>query len=1239
MRGQRCRVGRAIHHLRVRQPERTHHRAGAERREQPVVRGAAADEQVADHVALAVERGVEVRRVRRRRVRADGQPAAAAVVVGVARVAGAAGVGGPVAVGVEVQIVLQLVAGAVVVVGVGGAGGAAHVGAVVAERLAPARGVAGGRSAVAVQIPAHGVQLGEGADLDQAVVVVVVVAALEHRVGAAVAQRRVVRAGAEVPGGLAGIVVVVHVHVRPGGVDAGGAGGGSQLARGAAGALGGSRDAAGGRVPVAGGGRAGAVRQAVLVRRRAAAGDRAGRVAGFDGSGVEGRQAAGVPADVRAAGHGRLRVAGDDDGAGLHRAHQAADVGVAGRRAGRPDGLDAAAQHAGQRRHAAAAVRHVGVRQAEGAHHGARAQRGEEAGPVAAAAGVQVVDVVAVAVEDGVEGFLVDAAHALGEADGDARADGVPAVAGVVVGVVGIAGAGRVGGPVAVGVEVQILGELVALADGGGAAHAGGGVGEGAAGAGVVRDVAGREAVAVQIPSDGVELGQGGDFDQAVFVGVVVRAGALVVGHAHAQARGGAVVAAAGGGVGEGGGFVEGVRRVLLGGDGDRLRRVPVRRGEGEGGLVHRCGGVVAGHRDRDVGGGGGRQGHGVGGGGALGEQEGAWVLGRGGRVRVDQHRAAVVVRDRDLDGGAVAFDGHSVGERGALVLGVVVRVRGHRHGAAGVPVGGVEGEGVLVAGGDAVRVHADVAGGAADRHRRFLGEGGADGDGVGAAVGVGGTRVLVQPQRGGVDGQVERLQHRRRRRGHGAGLRMRRRGHGDRQGAGGVEVRIAVGQREGGGGVALGHRGGQGGDGEAGDVRVQSEAGARDAADEGGVGQRYRHRGAAEVVFAEGGRGGGGDVRARGVGAVHLVGRVVREREGAEGEDGVGGAVRHVDGAAVQGEGAVFDGDAVRIAVRRHDRVAEAQRCGAGAGGVAGLAGVGADAERQLGGAGDVHGLVEGEGGLDGLAEVVGVAQRRGVEREGEDAGRAEAAVDLVLRGVGEGAAAQAEVRSHRGVAGVVDGAAVQRQGVPEDADAVEVQVAGLHQVAEAQPRRANVPEELHLAGCVADGQRQARRAGHRYLAVVVDGHVDPFVVLVGVVAGGGAAEVHLVHSRHRELGAVHLVVAVVRDGVRAEAEDGVPGALPQPDGAAVQGQRGRRDADAVGVHVRLHQLVAEHQRVGAGAGGVAGLAGVRADHEGELGRADDVHHAVERDRRLDGFAALVGAAEHRRVERHGFH
>ena len=384
---------------------------------------------------------------------------------------------------------------------------------------------------------------------------------------------------------------------------------------------------------------------------------------------------------------------------------------------------------------------------------------------------------------------------------------------------------------------------------------------------------------------------------------------------------------------------------------------------------------------------------------------------------------------------------------------------------------------------------------------------------------------------------------------------------------------------------------------------------------------------------------GGGGDVRARGVGAVHLVRRGVREGERAESEDRVRGAVAHLDGAAVQRQGAAFDGDAVRVDVRRHHRVAEPQRCRAGAGGVVGLAGVGTDAERQLGGAGDVHGLVEGDGGLDGLAVVVGVAQRRGVERQRQDAGRAEAAVDLVLGGVGEGAAAQAHVRSHRGVAGVVDSAAVQRQGVPEDADAIGVQIAGLHQVAEAQPRRANVPEELHLAGCVADGQRQARRAGHRYLAVVIDGHVDPFVVLVGVVAGRGAAEVHLVHSRHGEPGAVHLAEAIVRDGVVAEAEDGVPGALPQPDGAAVQGQRGRRDADAVGVHVRLHQLVAEHQRIGAGAGGVAGLAGVRADHEGELGRADDVHHAVEGDRRLDGFAALVGVAEHRRTERDGLH
>ena len=285
-------------------------------------------------MAFAVEDRVEVRRRGRRRRRADWGPASVSVVgIGNRDVLAASRPRGTVPIRVEVQIVLQLVAGAVVVVGVGGAGRAAHGRHVVAERLAVGRCVARGRGAVAVQIPADGVQLRQGADLDQAVVVQVVVAALGHRVGAAVAQRRVVRAGAEVPRRFVRVAVAVHVQGVPAGEDAGGRRGRLQLRRGAAAALVGGRDAAGLEVPMARRGRAGVAGQAVLVGRRAAAGDRAGRVAGDDGSPVAADQAASA---ARAALRRRLRVAGHDHRTRRRRPHQAADVGVARHRAARP---------------------------------------------------------------------------------------------------------------------------------------------------------------------------------------------------------------------------------------------------------------------------------------------------------------------------------------------------------------------------------------------------------------------------------------------------------------------------------------------------------------------------------------------------------------------------------------------------------------------------------------------------------------------------------------------------------------------------------------------------------------------------------------------------------------------------------------------------------------------------------------------------------------------------------------
>ena len=101
--------------------------------------------------------------------------------------------------------------------------------------------------AVAVQIPADGVELLQVADFNQAVVVAVVVNALGAEllrgVVAAVVQRRVL-AGLETPGvGAGGTGFVGGVQGAPVGVDAGVAGGGGQLGGGLAHAV--SRGAVG----------------------------------------------------------------------------------------------------------------------------------------------------------------------------------------------------------------------------------------------------------------------------------------------------------------------------------------------------------------------------------------------------------------------------------------------------------------------------------------------------------------------------------------------------------------------------------------------------------------------------------------------------------------------------------------------------------------------------------------------------------------------------------------------------------------------------------------------------------------------------------------------------------------------------------------------------------------------------------------------------------------------------------
>ena len=269
----------------------------------------------------------------------------------------------------------------------------------------------------------------------------------------------------------------------------------------------------------------------------------------------------------------------------------------------------------------------------------------------------------------------------------------VPARAAVPVGVVGV------GHAVAVGVEVDVRRQLVALAAvrrlvrvaAVRTAHAGGGVGERAGGGGGIAGVQ-RHAVAVEVPAHGVQLRVAADLDEPVVVRVVVRAGLLVVGDRHAhRARGDGArrVAAAGSLVGDQRQLVVGVRVVVHRRDGDRLRGGPVGGGEGERARAAADGGVVAGDGDRDVAGGRTLQRDGVAAGAAaLGERDGL-------RRDVDPARRINRLRaggERRGVFGAGGVDGDGDGGGGVEVRAVVVQAQGG-DGFGAVEADAVDGE------------------------------------------------------------------------------------------------------------------------------------------------------------------------------------------------------------------------------------------------------------------------------------------------------------------------------------------------------------------------------------------------------------------------------------------------------------------------------------------------------------------------------------------------------------------
>ena len=200
---------RAAVHLRINHPQIPDRPAAAQDIEQPPVHRPAADRQVADGMPVAVKhRGVS-------------SPDRRPVGVGI-RGSHRHPVGG------EVQIRRQFVPGAV-------PRRTAHPPAgspvVAGERPEIAGGSGGGGDAVAVQIPADGVQLVQIADFDQPVIVAIVV----NRPLVGAVQRRVLGGGAEVPGVvIESIAVQVDVPIF---VDAGVPRGGLELGGGVAGGI------------------------------------------------------------------------------------------------------------------------------------------------------------------------------------------------------------------------------------------------------------------------------------------------------------------------------------------------------------------------------------------------------------------------------------------------------------------------------------------------------------------------------------------------------------------------------------------------------------------------------------------------------------------------------------------------------------------------------------------------------------------------------------------------------------------------------------------------------------------------------------------------------------------------------------------------------------------------------------------------------------------------------------------
>ena len=336
-------------------------------------------------------------------------------------------------------------------------------------------------------------------------------------------------------------------------------------------------------------------------------------------------------------------------------------------------------------------------------------------------------------------------------------------------------------------------------------------------------------------------------------------------------------------------------------------------------------------------------------------------------------------------------------------------------------------------------------------------------------------------------------------------------------------------------------------------------------------------------------------------------------------------------DGAASQGVGADADAVAVEIAVLHG--VVEPQRVRTAARGVAGCTVVRADGERQPRHAGDMDDLGELDVHGDHIALPVGVRRRR--DSHVGDAGHRQPGVHGL-----PGVRRQALERADGLVAGRVEDRSVgERNRSGPDADAVAVEVARLHDVAECQRRGAAARCEAGQPRRRADGQFQGRLPADENGLVEFHLNFDRVARPVGHV--GHRCDRH---ARHRRRDRVEVRVDPV-SGLRRQARQPPfrrPGLVARDvlDDAADQGVR--PDADAVVVPVLRLDPVRERERVGTAAVRVERAPGVLAHGQHEFEFAVDLHHVhdlVEPDLDLDGLAEAVGRAVGRGddLETHG--